>query len=181
MGHKRKIKDKIKEEKGSETEKEPGRIKSWINKKKEQAGDLFDRAMDNITAHAQKGYYKRWREKSGCNSAVNINWDDPQISLEAKLCDPRNLKLLRGGKHRDEFFKLCSEEEIYLYLNEKGPKGELYTDVENPKFLREMVKGTRIRWKEERRKKGQKMTPEEEKALDSLLLDDDDNGTEETS
>ena len=178
MGHKRRVKDRIKEERASEEQAKQGRIKSWVNKKKEQATDVFDRAMDNITAHAQKGYYKRWRECSGCNSAVNIDWSNPQISLEAKLCDPRNLKLLRNGKHRDEFFKLCSEEEIYLYLNERGPKGELYTDVENPKFLRELVKGTRLRWKEERRKKGQKMTPEEDKALDSLLIDDDDIETE---
>lgn len=175
MGHKRKNKDRIKAEKENQEE---GRIKAWIHKKKEQATDVFDRAMDNITAEAQKKYYKRWREKSGCNSAVNINWSDPQISLEAKLCDPRNLKLIRNGKHRDEFFKLCSEEEIRIYLHERGPKGELYTDLENPKILKELVKGTKIRWRQKREEKGQKMTPEEEQALDSLLLDDDDNETE---
>lgn len=176
MGHKRKIKDQAKAEK--EKKEAKGRIRSWIDNKKEEAKDVFDRAMDNITAEAQKGYYKRWREHSGVYSAVNINWKDPQISLEAKLCDPRNLKLLRGGKHRDEFFKICSEEEIRIYLNERGPNGELYTDVENPKILKELVKGTKIRWRKEREAKGQKMTPEEEQALDSLLLDDDDNGTD---
>ena len=173
MAHKRKIKDNAKAEK----EKDKGRVRAWIDDKKEQAKDVFDRAMDNITAEAHKGYYKRWKEKSGCYSAVNIDWKDPQISLEAKLCDPRNLKLLRGGKHRDEFFKICSDEEIKIYLNERGANGELYTDVENPKILKELVKGTKIRWKKEREAKGQKMTPEEEQALDSLLLDDD-NETE---
>ena len=153
---------------------EQGRIRAWWGKKKQQINDKIDDALDNATAKAQYKYYPRWMELSFCNTPKLIKWDDPQISLEAKLCDPRNLRLIRKGRHRDEFLEILTDEEKDLYLNFVGYDNKRYMDLEDPKILRDTLKGIKEQWREAKRKKGEVLTAEEEKALDSMLLDDDD-------
>ena len=153
---------------------EQGRIRAWLGRRKQAIRDKVDDALDNATAQAQYKHYKRWMEGSGCNTPRFIKWDDPQISLEAKLCDPRNLRLIRKGRHRDEFFSICSEEEIDIYLNRVGENGERYTDLEDPHILRDMVRGVKQAWRDLKKERGEEMTPEEEEALNTFFADEED-------
>jgi len=155
-------------------EPEQGRIRAWLGRQKAKARDKIDDALDNATAQAHRKYYKRWMELSYCHTPNLIKWDDPQISLEAKLCDPRNLRLIRKGRHREEFLAILTDEEKDLYLNFVGSDGVRYTDLEDPHILRETVKGVKEQWREAKRKKGEDLTAEEEQALNALLEDESD-------
>lgn len=153
---------------------EQGRIRAWLGRQKAKARDKIDDALDMTTAQAHKKYYKRWMELSYTHTPNLIKWDDPQISLEAKLCDPRNLKLIRKGRHRGEFLAILTDEEKDLYLNFEGSDGSRYTDLEEPHILRDTIKGVREQWREAKRRKGEDLTPEEEQALNELLEDEED-------
>ena len=148
-------------------EKQP----SWLAQKwhnmKSGVNDKVQDAMDKAQAEAMKKYIPRWMELSGCNHPNLIHWDDPQITLEYKLCDLRNLKLIRKGKHTDQFLELLTPEERDIYLNLEGYDGKKYTDLEDGALLIELVKGTRERWKQARGKG--EITPEEEQAIDDAL------------
>lgn len=153
---------------------EQGRIRAWLGRQKDRINDKVEDALDRVTYENQKKHYKRWMEGSYCHTPKLIKWDDPQISLEVKLCDPRNLRLIKKGRHRDEFFKICSPEEIDIYLNRTGPNGERYTDLEDPHFLKDMIHGVKVQWREIKKRRGETMTPEEEEALNSMLDDEED-------
>lgn len=162
---------------------EQGRIRAWLGRRKQNIRDKVDDALDRATAENQRKHYKRWMEGSYCNTPKLIKWDDPQISLECKLCDPRNLRLIKKGRHRAEFFEICTPEEIDIYLNRVGANGERYTDLENPKIFRDLIKGIKEAYREAKRKRGEELTPEDEKAINDLLEDDegDDTDGEETT
>lgn len=162
---------------------EQGRIRAWLGRRKQNVRDKVDDALDRATAENQRKHYKRWMEGSHCHTPKLIKWDDPQISLECKLCDPRNLRLIKKGRHRAEFFEICTPEEIDIYLNRVGLNGEKYTDLENPKIFRDLIKGIREAYREAKRKRGEELTPEDEKAINDLLEDDegDDTDGEETT
>lgn len=153
---------------------EQGRFRAWLGRQKAKARNKIDDALDNATAQAHRKYYKRWMELSYCHTPNLIKWDDPQISLEAKLCDPRNLRLIRKGRHREEFLAILTDEEKDLYLNFVGSDGIRYTDLEDPHILRDTIKGAREQWREAKRKKGEDLTAEEEQALNALLEDESD-------
>ena len=158
--------------------KEDGRIKAWWGRRVENYNNRVNDALDNATYEAHKKFYPRWERYSGCNHHNLIHWDDPQISLEAKLCDPRNLRLIKKGKHREEFFAILSEEEKHIYLTMCDEDGHRYTDLEDGGLLKSIIAGIKQKWKEKRGK----MTPEEEAALDSMLAaDDEDEGDSATT
>lgn len=153
-------------------------VKKWQagkDKVYNKVQDALDQAQQKAVEHYIKNRY--FMELSGCNHPNFIKWDDPQISLTCKLCDIRNLKLIRKGKHRDEFLAILTDEERDLYLNHVGYDGVRYTDLEDGSVLSDMVKGIKEMWKESRKKgKQDDMTPEEEQAvmdaLDSFIQDD---------
>lgn len=175
MGKKRRLQIK-----GDAPPREDGRIKAWWGRRKESYNAKVNNALDSATYEAHKKYYKRWMDYSGCNHPTLIHWDDPQISLEAKLCDPRNLRLIRKRRHLDEFFEILSEEEKNIYFNWCDQEGNRYTDLEDGKLLRSIISGIKQKWKERR---GGVITPEEEEQLDSMLEDDeeDEDSSDETS
>lgn len=151
---------------------EKGRIRAWWGRRKESVNNYVMGALDNATAQAQKSYYKQWMARSGCNHPNFIKWDDPHISLEAKLCDIRNLKLIRRGRRRAEFFQICTPEEIDVYLNGHDLMGGKYTDLEDPKILKSMVASIRKYFRE----RGIDLTAEDEAILsESIGVDDEDN------
>lgn len=154
---------------------EQGRIRAWLGRQKAKARNKIDDALDNATAQAHRKYYKRWMELSYCHTPNLIKWDDPQISLEAKLCDPRNLRLIKKGRRREEFLAILTDEEKDLYLNFVGYNDFRYTDLEEPHILRDTIKGIREQWREAKRKIGEDLTPEEEQALNAMLADEDDD------
>ena len=148
---------------------EKGRLRAWWGRRKEAMAEKVDNALDQATARAHRSYYKQWCARSGCNNPDFINWNDPHISLEAKLCDVRNLKLIRKGARRDEFFSICTPEEIDVYLNGHDMMGGKYTDLENPEFLKSMIAGI-FKWYKERKKN---LSPEDEAQLNAMLAEDE--------
>lgn len=163
----KKARNKIKENAPARAEEEPdkGRIRAWWGRRKERYEERVNNALDRATFEAQKKYYKQWMARSGCNHPNFIKWDDPHISLECKLCDIRNLKLIKGGKRRDEFFNICTPEEIDIYLNGCDIIGGRYTDLENPEYLKSMVAGVKKWWKERKIN----LTDEELKQLNEIM------------
>ena len=50
-----------------------------------------------------------------CDSWKEIAFDDPEISLEWKLCDPANIVLIQSTRTRQKFIDgLTPEERAYL-------------------------------------------------------------------
>lgn len=174
----KKARNKIKENNPARASEDAdkGRLRAWWGRRKERLEDRVDTALDNATARAHKSYYKQWMARSGVNHPNLIKWDDPHISLEAKLCDIRNLKLIRKGARRDEFFSICTPEEIDIYLNGCDMMGGKYTDLEDGKVLKSMIAGAKKYFRERKIK----LSPEEEAQLTEAmdLTEDDDNETE---
>ena len=75
---------------------------------KELAEDSLDRLLDKATMKCYEHYYKRWRQLSGVKINQRIDFKLPCIEIESKLCDPRNLKMIKNGKHTADFLKLLS-------------------------------------------------------------------------
>lgn len=75
---------------------------------KELAEDSLDRLLDKATMKCYEHYYKRWRNLSGVKINQRIDFKLPCIEIESKLCDPRNLKMIKNGKHTADFLKLLS-------------------------------------------------------------------------
>ena len=116
------------------------RLKAGYESVKESYDDKIDNALDNATIEAYKKYYPRWRKICEVSTNDDIDFKNPYVELESKLCDVRNLKMIRNGVHRDDFFKLLSDEAKRIYLEEVGEDGEHYTDLEHPRVLRSMIK-----------------------------------------
>ena len=75
---------------------------------KELAEDSLDKLLDKATMKCYEHYYRRWRELSGVKINQRIDFKLPCIEIESKLCDPRNLKMIKNGKHTADFLKLLS-------------------------------------------------------------------------
>lgn len=148
-------------------EKKPNWLAQKWQNMKSGVNDKVQDSLDKAQAEAMKKEIPRWMELSGCNHPNLIHWDDPQISLEYKLLDIRNLKLVRKGKNRDQFLELLTPEERDLYLNFVGYGGKRYIDVEDGNLLIELIKGIRESWKQKRGKGD--ISPEEEQALNDAL------------
>ena len=75
---------------------------------------------DKLAATTRYKYADRWIERTReigreCDRWDQIAFDDPQISLEWKLCDPANLVLIQNKKTRQGFIdSLTEEERAYL-------------------------------------------------------------------
>lgn len=76
-----------------------------ISKIRDSADDKIDTAFNLATAEVMRNYYPRWCEISEVENPDNIDYTIPCIELESKLCDPRNLKMIRRGKHTQEFLE----------------------------------------------------------------------------
>lgn len=121
------------------------RLKTGYESFKEKQDDRIDRALDNATAEAYKKYYPRWCKICGVQTVADIDFKNPYVELESKLCDVRNLKMIRKGLHRDDFLKLLSDEAKKIYLEEVDEDGNRYTDLEHPRVLRSMIKRIKLK------------------------------------
>lgn len=116
------------------------RLKAGYESVKDSYDEKIDNALDNATIEAYKKYYPRWRAICDVSTNDDIDFKNPYVELESKLCDVRNLKMIRKGLHRDDFLKLLSDEAKKIYLEETDEDGNRYTDLENPRVLRSMIK-----------------------------------------
>lgn len=131
-----------------------------------------DEALDKAWYKAMNNprHLTRWKQACNVSHPSKIDYTVPLVELESQLCDIRKLKMIRKGKHRDEFLALLSPEAQDLYLNAVDGDGHRYTDLEDPSVLRSMIAGMKARWKKEH---GTEMTPEMESALEGMIKDED--------
>lgn len=81
-----------------------------ITKIRDKADDKVDTVLDMATAKCYEGYYNQWMEYCGVQTKEEIDYKLPCVELESKLCDPRNLKMIKNGKHTEDFLKLLSSD-----------------------------------------------------------------------
>lgn len=150
-------------------EKDPDK-KGWLARKKDQFTDKREEALDKAWWEARKKYQSRWMQISNTNHPNRIDYDNPIIELEVSLCDVRNLRLIRKGRHVDEFLATLTPEAQDLYLNGADNLGAPYRDLENPKVLRSMIAGIKQAWRD---RHGGRVDPQTEAVFDSMLEDED--------
>ncbi len=81
-----------------------------IEKMRDVADEKIDNAFEVATVKMMKKHVPRWLEICGVDTVDDIDFTIPCIEVESKLCDPRNLKKIRGGEHTDEFLELLSSD-----------------------------------------------------------------------
>ncbi len=87
---------------------------------------------------------KRWAEAQGC-SEEEIDYTDPFVSLEWKLCDPAIRRTLKKGTdaEKTEILTTWTEAELDIYYNGDGGKtGTPYKQqIEDDSFIKSVGKG----------------------------------------
>lgn len=110
---------------------------SILENTKDKINGGIDLALSNATAKVYEGYYKRWMGICEVDSIDKIDWKNPQVEIESKLCDIRNLMMIRNGEHTADFLQLLSTDEARILYYEKDEDGNSYASMmENPKYLR---------------------------------------------
>lgn len=112
-----------------------------------------DKIDDQLTLIRRTGMLERWAEISGVEDVKDVDFTIPRVHLEFLLCDSKILRMISGGKRRNEFLEMLTEEERELYLNtEPDDDGATYLDLENPKVVRQMKKDAERLEKEEKKR-----------------------------
>ena len=92
-----------------------------------------DDQREKVAMQASMKFADRWMEESGVTNISGIDFKNPQISLEWKLCNPGVLKDLQREGGRERLFEILTDEEKNVYLNMKDENGASYTDLEGKK------------------------------------------------
>mgnify|MGYP006353620889 CR=1 FL=1 len=93
-------------------------------------GDWTDDQEEKIAMQARMKFAPRWMEECGVTDIKDIDMNNPQISLEWKLCHPAILRDLKNETKRNEFLKTLTPEELDVYMNKVDEKGASYRDLE---------------------------------------------------
>lgn len=122
-----------------------------IARTKETISNKVDDALDKAYQKAVTNpkYLAEWRRLSKVTKNEDIDYTIPRIELESKLCDIRNLKLIRKGRNRDKFLEILSPDAQDLYLNGRDSAGSKYTELESPHVMRSVIVNLRSRWKKD--------------------------------
>lgn len=87
---------------------------------KAQALDRADEIIDRAAAKTRADFFPRWQGRmkelgKPCETMADLDLDDPQISVEWRLCDPRELRKYNDPKARDDFLaSLTPEQRAYV-------------------------------------------------------------------
>lgn len=119
---------------------------SIIKATKEKYDNALDTAFNNTTACAYEQYYPRWRAICEVDTNDEIDYTNPQVDIESKLCDPRNLKMIRKGRHTEDFLKLLSSDEARALYYEKDENGKSYADLEDSRVFRQIINGIKSKF-----------------------------------
>lgn len=121
---------------------------SITGKLKKKALRAFEDAnvAGRVASGARAKYLDRWMERTAeitgepCTDPDKILYDDPQISLEWKICDPRNLRMIMSGRG-DEFAATLTDAERDLWYNYVDEDGERYSDLAKRSVARDTLAG----------------------------------------
>ena len=122
-----------KEERQKTEEKEEKHIftrtRAWMKKTQMAFKDFTDDQKEKEAMKARAEFIPRWMEEAGVDKWEDMNFvKNPQIHLEYELCDPGILRALQEPGGRELLFQRLTEEEQYIYLNEKGSEGRTYAE-----------------------------------------------------
>lgn len=81
-----------------------------IEKIRDNADEKIDNILNIAHANTMQNYIPRWKQISNAETVDDIDFSIPCIEIESKLCDPRNLKRIKGGKHTPEFLELLTSD-----------------------------------------------------------------------
>lgn len=81
-----------------------------IEKIRDNADEKINNVLNLAHANTMKNYIPRWLGICGVKTIDEIDFTIPCIEIESKLCDPRNLKRIKGGKHTSEFLELLTSD-----------------------------------------------------------------------
>ena len=74
----------------------------------ESLNDAMESSLDDTAARVRLQYHPRWKKICGVERSEDIDYNNPVVSTEYILCDPRIIRLLKQGR-RDEVLKQFSE------------------------------------------------------------------------
>ena len=82
-----------------------------------------EETTDAMAAATRAKYADRWIARTReigkeCNSWEEIDFNDPQISLEWKLCDPANIVLVQSKRTRQKFLDSLSPDELAYFCSD---------------------------------------------------------------
>lgn len=125
--------------------------KGLLQRTKDKINDKVDNALNQayLKAISEPKFQAEWRRLSKVTRNEDIDYTIPRIELETKLCDLRNLRLIRKGRHRDEFLAILSPEAQEIYLHGRDSAGTPYMQLEHPSVLKSMVHKLKARWKKD--------------------------------
>lgn len=105
------------------------KIRQW----KAAFGDWSEDQQEKIAMQARMKFADRWMKESGVTEIKDIDMNNPQISLEWKLCDPAVLRDLKDETARQKFLDTLTPEELDVYMNKVDEHGASYRDLEGKK------------------------------------------------
>ena len=105
------------------------RTRAWMKKTKMTLKNLPKEAQDREVAKARAEFLPYWMREAGVEKWEDMDFEKfPQIHLEFILCDPAVLRDLQKPGGRERLFEELTEEEQYIYLNERGSGGRTYAE-----------------------------------------------------
>ena len=120
------------------------KIRQW----KAAFGDWSDDQHEKMVMQARMKFAERWMEESGVTEIKDIDMNNPQISLEWKLCDPAILRDLKNEETRQRFLATLTPEELDVYMNKVDENGTSYRDLEGKKgFTKKNITKSVIKFK----------------------------------
>lgn len=96
-------------------------------------GDWTADKQEKVAMQARMKFADRWMKESGVTEIKDIDMNNPQISLEWKLCDPAALRALKNETERQKFLDTLTPEELDVYMNKTDENGASYRDLEGKK------------------------------------------------
>lgn len=140
--------EKVKENEGESTGRKWFSPREKLRQFKLAFGDWGDDQKEKIAMQARMKFVNRWMEESGAERMEDIDYKNPQISLEWKLCDPAVLRDLQSEGGRERFFQILTDEEKDVYLNKTDENGCHYYDLEGKKgFTKKNITKSVIKFK----------------------------------
>lgn len=82
----------------------------WKERLTDPVKEAFDNNYEKNVAEARMKWYGRWAKVCGVESWEDIDWANPIVSLEWKLCDPKTQAKLMNGQ-RDKVLVTFTEQE----------------------------------------------------------------------
>lgn len=106
-----------------------------VKRARQAVGDKLEDWSDAMTAQVRSEFLQDWAdittERYGriVKNSDDIEWNDPQIQIEWRLCDARTLRSLKDPETRAKTLATFSPEMLTIYYAQ-GDDGAHYCDLE---------------------------------------------------